>query len=163
MICADIQRLIAYAIRSGLITRDDELVARNLLMDALGVADWSDAPLPDADVPIDDILAPLVGYACQTGVIEDTSANRDLFDTKLMGILTPMPREIIREFRTRYAVSPVAALAIPALTTPARTVSPARRSCLSQMTGAALTTLRVKVPARWQGASLKIRAMSLRP
>ena len=109
MICADIQRLIAYAIRSGLITRDDELVARNLLMDALGVADWSDAPLPDADAPIDDILAPLVGYACQTGVIEDTSANRDLFDTKLMGILTPMPREIIREFRTRYAVSPEAA------------------------------------------------------
>ena len=109
MICGRIQRLINYAIKYNLITGDDELVVRNLLMDALGVADWSDAPLPDADAPIDDILAPLVGYACQTGVIEDTSANRDLFGTKLMGILTPMPREIIREFRTRYAVSPEAA------------------------------------------------------
>ncbi len=107
MICADIQRIIRYAINNHLITEADELVVRNLLMDALGVADWTDVPpVDEPDLPIDDILAPLIDYACENGVIEDTGANRDLFDTKLMGLLTPMPREVIRDFRTAYCHSP---------------------------------------------------------
>lgn len=109
MICSAIQRLIDYAIKNDLITSDDELVARNMLMDALGVTEWQDEEITPADAPIDDILAPLIDYACENGVIEDTNANRDLFDTKLMGILTPMPREIIRDFREQYADSPLSA------------------------------------------------------
>lgn len=110
MICEDIQRLIIYSIHNGLITKDDELVVRNRLMDTLRVCDWEDvSPELSADAPIDDILKPLIDYACENGVIEDTTANRDLFDTKLMGILTPMPREIIRDFREQYAKSPEAA------------------------------------------------------
>lgn len=109
MICSAIQRLIDYAIKNDLITSDDELVARNMLMDALGVTEWQDEEITPAKVSIDDILAPLIDYACENGVIEDTNANRDLFDTKLMGILTPMPREIIRDFRAEYKKSPEAA------------------------------------------------------
>ena len=109
MICADIQKLIDYSIKNNLITEDDELVVRNMLMDALRVDDWTDEPVPDGGLSIDDILAPLIDYACENGVIEDTAANRDLFDTKLMGIVTPMPREIIRDFRAQYASSPEAA------------------------------------------------------
>ena len=111
MICANIQKLIDYSVKNDLITRDDELVVRNQLMDALGVRDWEEEPVGDADAPIDEILAPLIAYACENGVIEDTSANRDLFDTKLMGIVTPMPREIIRDFHAAYAESPEAATA----------------------------------------------------
>jgi UDPglucose--hexose-1-phosphate uridylyltransferase len=106
MICADIQRLIDYSVKSGLITGDDALVVRNMLMDTLCVSEWTEVPAADCDLPIDDILAPLIDYACETGVIEDTTANRDLFDTKLMGIVTPMPREVIRDFAAHYAVSP---------------------------------------------------------
>ena len=113
MICKAIQELILYSIQNGLITRDDELVVRNMLMDALRVTDWEDMPADEAalirEKSIDDILSPLIAYACENGVIEDTTANRDLFDTKLMGLLTPMPREIIREFREQYTVSPEAA------------------------------------------------------
>lgn len=111
MICADIQRLILYSIQNHLITKDDELVVRNLLMDALHVADWKDPSDGEfqPDMPIDDILTPLIDYACENGVIENTTANRDLFDTKLMGIVTPMPREIIRDFREQYEKSPAAA------------------------------------------------------
>ncbi|MBQ6499199.1 MAG: UDP-glucose--hexose-1-phosphate uridylyltransferase [Ruminococcus sp.] len=109
MICSAIQRLIDYAIKNDLITSDDELVARNMLMDALGVTEWQDEEITPAKVSIDDILAPLIDYACENGVIEDTNANRDLFDTKLMGILTPMPREIIRDFREQYDDSPLSA------------------------------------------------------
>jgi len=108
MICSHIQNLINYSIDNGLITKDDELVVRNMLMDALHVADWTDTSAVDGG-SIDDILKPLVDFACENGVIEDTTANRDLFDTKLMGIVTPMPREIIRDFWEQYAVSPEAA------------------------------------------------------
>ena len=106
MICADIQKLIDYSIKNGLIDAEDEIVIRNMLMDALHVYDWTDEPQTDDELTIDEILEPLIRYACDNGVIEDTGANRDLFDTKLMGIVTPLPRDIIREFSKRYAESP---------------------------------------------------------
>ena len=43
MICAYIQKLIDYSIKNELITKDDELVVRNQLMDALRVYDWDGA------------------------------------------------------------------------------------------------------------------------
>ena len=106
MICADIQKLINYSVRNGLIDAEDEIVIRNMLMDALHVYDWTDEPVDEDGGSIDEILAPLIRYACDNGVIEDTGANRDLFDTKLMGIVTPLPREIIRDFGERYSRSP---------------------------------------------------------
>lgn len=109
MIYASIQNLIDYSIRHQLIDKEDELVIRNQLMDALRVCDWQDEAAENADLPIDDLLQPLIDYACDNGVIEDTTAGRDLFDTKLMGLLTPLPREIIRDFRAAYAQSPKAA------------------------------------------------------
>ena len=109
MICSDIQRLIDYSVRYHLIEKADEIVIRNMLMDTLHVYDWVDEPVAEGDLSIDDILKPLIDYACEQGVIEDTTANRDLFDTKLMGIVTPLPSAVIREFSARYAESPLAA------------------------------------------------------
>ena len=106
MICEHIQRLINYSIKNDLIDKADEIVIRNMLMDALHVYDWQDSPVREADESIDDILKPLVDFACGNCVIEDTVANRDLFDTKLMGIVTPLPRDMIREFEKRYVSSP---------------------------------------------------------
>lgn len=112
-ICTAIQQLIDYSVNNNLITKDDELVVRNMLMDALRVSDWEEPSADDStgktDASVDDILRPLIDYACEHGVIEDTTANRDLFDTKLMGIVTPMPREIIRDFWAEYEKSPEAA------------------------------------------------------
>lgn len=107
-IYGDIQRLIDYAVKNNLIERDDEFVIRNQLLEALDLHDWSEESYAEAD-SVDDILAPLVKYACENGVIEDTAGSRDLFDTKLMGILTALPHEVIRKFRGLYANSPKAA------------------------------------------------------
>ena len=109
MICTAVQRLIEYGIRTALITKDDEYVVRNGLMDVLGLTDWQDGEISGEISAIDDILAPIVDYACEQGIIPDTSSSRDLFDTKIMGLLTPMPREIIAEFRRRYENNPVEA------------------------------------------------------
>jgi UDPglucose--hexose-1-phosphate uridylyltransferase len=89
-----------------LIEPEDEIVVRNQLMDALGVYDWIEPKVADEVISIDEILNNLVSYACENDVIEDTTANRDLFDTKLMGIVTPFPREVIRNFWKNYEQSP---------------------------------------------------------
>lgn len=109
MICASIQKLIDYSVNAGLIAREDALVVRNMLMDTLHVYDWTDEPVEDCGESIDELLKPLIDYACENGVIEDTTANRDLFDTKLMGIVTPLPHEVIRTFKEHYQASPEAA------------------------------------------------------
>ncbi len=109
MICAAIQNLIDYGIERRLIARADELVVRNALMDALHLSDWKVDTSEDPYQTIDEILQPLVDYACKQAIIADTVNSRDLFDTKLMGILTPMPREMIAEFEKRYQASPDAA------------------------------------------------------
>ena len=109
MICTAVQRLIDYGISTALITKDDEYVIRNGLMDVLGLTDWQEGEISGEISAIDDILAPIVEYACKQGIIPDTSSSRDLFDTKIMGLLTPMPREIIAEFRSRYEKSPLEA------------------------------------------------------
>lgn len=106
MICYAVQKLIDYAIKNELITSDDIYVIRNQLMEALKLSDWEENNTEYSGKSIDEILAPLIRYACENGIIQDTANSRDLFDTKLMGILTPMPREVIAEFKRRYAAAP---------------------------------------------------------
>ena len=111
MIDTAVQNLIQYAIQKKLIAPEDELVIRNQLLDVLHRNSWEDSTAPDiSDTDsIDDILAPLVAYACETGIIPDTNASRDLFDTKLMGILTALPHEVNAVFRKHYSESPESA------------------------------------------------------
>ena len=106
MIYEDIQRLISYALKNELIASEDIYVIRNQLMEIFQLTDWQESETECKNTAIDEILCPLVDYACSHNIISDTTASRDLFDTKLMGILTPMPREVTAEFRRRYAKSP---------------------------------------------------------
>ena len=106
MICDAVQKLMDYAQRCGLITKEDIYVVRNRLMEALALSDWEPSTATCGEESIDEILAVLLDYACEQGIIQDTTNSRDLFDTKLMGLLTPMPREVIATFRAQYASSP---------------------------------------------------------
>lgn len=105
-VCSNVQELICYGLDNGLITGDDIYVVRNQLMDAMGLIDWEECDTHSAERSIDEILDQLIACAVEAGIIEDTANNRDLFDTKLMGILTPMPREVIADFRSDYTASP---------------------------------------------------------
>ena len=109
MICKAIQKLIDYAIKTNLITVEDIYVVRNRLMEALSLSEWEECSVDSGDEDIDDILAPIVEHAVEKGIIADTQGSRDLFDTKLMGILMPMPREVIADFEDAYEESPEAA------------------------------------------------------
>ena len=110
MIYQSAQKLIDYCLHNKLISVVDIYVVRNQLMEALQLTDWEETISNfNPEESIDDILLPLVDYACENGIIADTSNSRDLFDTKLMGIFTPMPREIafafsrIRDFNPQQA------------------------------------------------------------
>ena len=94
------------SIKSRLIEKEDEYVIRNQPMDALCVYDWDEPEVMENNFVIDDILDRLTDYACENKIIDDTTASRDLFDTKLMGIVTPFPREIIGKFNQLCLQSP---------------------------------------------------------
>ncbi len=101
-----IQRLIDYAVFVNLIKPDDCIVIRNQLIDLMQLNDWKEQDISDKIYSLDNILEELVNDACNRKIINDTSASRDLFDTKIMGVLTPFPREIIETFNAMYAQSP---------------------------------------------------------
>jgi len=109
MIYTSLNRLIGYALKNELITRDDIYVVRNKLMEILSLSDWVEADFEESDSDIDALLLPIIEYACENSIIADTVNSRDLFDTKIMGVFTPMPREVNARFRSVYSNSPAAA------------------------------------------------------
>ena len=105
---AYIDSLVSYAVRTGLAMEEDRRVLTNRLLDLLHLEDYTGSGQGDCR-DLEQILAGILDYACQNGLCEDNITARDIFDTRLMGALTPMPREVICTFRERYAQSPEAA------------------------------------------------------
>ena len=103
-----IDSLVSYAMNFGLAQPEDHQVLVNRLLEALHMDDYTPSDEPQTE-DLEEILAGLLEYACQKGLCEDNITARDLFDTKLMALLTPMPREVIRCFREKYAEDPVKA------------------------------------------------------
>ena len=106
MIFEAIERLLDYGVRRNIITVEDTLYVRNRLIDTLGLTDWQECSAEAGNMSIEEILSPIVEYATEKGIIPDTTASRDLFDTRIMGLLMPMPREVIAKFEERYDISP---------------------------------------------------------
>ncbi len=106
-VCDLIANLIEYAVKNELIDPLDRVFCRNRLMEELGVAAFEPTDAETQEMPLEDILTALCDYAIENEIIPDRGiVGRDLFDTKLMGILTPRPSEIVREFNRLYAESP---------------------------------------------------------
>ncbi len=104
-----IAQLIKYALSVGLIEKEDVRYAANSLIGALGVGEYLAPEDEVADAPLEEILSDLCDAAYENGLIESNSVvYRDLFDTKLMGLLTPRPSEVIKSFNSLYAISPEA-------------------------------------------------------
>ena len=95
-ICNYITELVNYAVKNGICDELDRTFMINSLMAACGVKEYL-APaeeLPERELHL--ILEDIIDYALEAGVLEsDSAANKDLFDTKLMGILTPPPSVVI--------------------------------------------------------------------
>lgn len=108
----NINRLAAYGLKSGLIEKEDLIFVKNQLLAALNI-DGFETPEQAAEIPeveisdLEDILKNLLDYAVEHNLTQgDGIAARDLFDTKLMSLLTDKPSNIRAKFNELYAKSP---------------------------------------------------------
>ena len=103
-----IDSLISYAMNCGLCQPEDHQVVLNRLLDILRLDDYIPSQEPQSE-DLEEILRGILDYAVEQGLCDDGVTARDIFDTRIMGALTPMPREIIRTFRELYNQDPVKA------------------------------------------------------
>lgn len=104
MINQAIADLVEYALDTGLVEEADRVWAVNGLLEDLGLSDWEE--VPGRARPLEEILGEILDWAVAQGRIEDGTTSRDLFDTKLMGRLTPRPSQVRAAFAEKYARSP---------------------------------------------------------
>lgn len=95
-----IEELLQYALKHGIIEDIDMIQCRNSLLNILKINEPYNGPIPDVDVKDPhEILDALLDFAYENGIIQDnTITNRDLFDTKIMGLLMPRESEVVRKF-----------------------------------------------------------------
>ena len=108
MIEQSIRKLICYGLERGLFEKRDEIFVTNSIMDALGL-DAFECEENFENVDIESTLAEILDYAVEKGIIEDGITARDLFDTKIMGLMMPRPSEVTEEFYKQYKISSKAA------------------------------------------------------
>lgn len=104
-----IKKLVTYGLESGLIEAADIVYATNRLLEALGLDEYEEPAEEFSNIDLEETLKELLDYACEKGLCENSVVYRDLFDTKLMGLLTPRPSEVDRTFTEKYNISPEAA------------------------------------------------------
>ena len=103
-----IDALVSYAMNTGLAQPEDHLVLTNRLLDLLRLDSYEPSDEPQSE-DLEEILAGILNYAVENGLCDDGITAKDIFDTRIMGAITPMPREVIRTFREKYAADPVSA------------------------------------------------------
>ena len=73
MINTQINELVAYGLKCGLVSEDDQIFVTNQLLDLFRLSEFHE---------------------------EDTIAWKDLFDTRIMGLLTPLPSVVRSRFQS---------------------------------------------------------------
>ncbi len=107
---AEIQKLVEYGLEKGLIQPEDKIYTLNQYLELFGLDDFEEQNIAGEPIVLEDILENLMTIAFEQGIMKsDDIVTKDLFDTKLMGILTPKPSTVIREFRELYAKDPLEA------------------------------------------------------
>lgn len=94
-----IEHLLQYGLQHGLLESLDMPLARNEMMDLLGIKEpyEGDVDYTPEDMPV-EILAYLTDYAVGQGFIEDSGSARDVLEGKLMAVMMPRPSELKRTF-----------------------------------------------------------------
>ena len=96
--------LVQYGLDTNLIELCDRRYIINQLLQVMHLDSFEEAA--PAALPLEEILKGLVDDAVARGVCQGDGTSRDLFDTKLMGVLTPAPHEVRAQFAALYAQSP---------------------------------------------------------
>ena len=97
-----IAALADYGVRKGLLEAEDRVWAVNSLLQVLELQEYQE-PEAALELPLEEILGVLVDFSVKRGIVEDNITSRDLFDTALMGVLTPRPSWVTEQFQRRAA------------------------------------------------------------
>lgn len=122
----DINALVGYGRAAGLVDERDTIYTQNKLLEILGLDDWGTgasakkgtenkntkdfdpAAIPAVKIEeLEGILSRLLDWAAANGrLAADSVVYRDLFDTKLMSALTPLPSAVTAKFEALRQKSP---------------------------------------------------------
>ena len=107
MVDCDVAALADYAVHTGLVEPCERTWAVNSILGALRLDSFTDPGPSPENAELSPILERLADDAYARGVLPENSVvYRDLFDTELMGRLTPRPAQVIEKFRSLYAEGP---------------------------------------------------------
>ena len=107
MIDNAVSKLATYALRTGLIEDSEYTWAVNTILDVLKIDRYTDPGQDWGEIDLAAVLDELLDDAHARGVLAENSVvYRDLFDTELMGRLTPRPAQVISRFQSLYAEDP---------------------------------------------------------
>jgi len=107
----NINALVGYGLKTGLIEVEDTVYTQNRLLELFeldGFENAAQAAVPAVrEEQLESILDGLLSYAARHGLFSDDGiVYRDLFDTKIMGCLVARPSEVESRFLSLYKHSP---------------------------------------------------------
>ena len=114
MIQEKILELVEYGLVTGLVEPEDKVYTINRLLEVFRLDEMEDAVLAEyakrepltkerAIAGLETLLKDMLDYAAEHGLMQDnTITYRDLFDTKIMGMLMPRPSEVRTKFVELY-------------------------------------------------------------
>ena len=106
MINTYITELVNYGIDKGLIDEQDRIYTVNRFIELFNLDEYTEPDAVPESRELHLILEDMLKWAYEHGVMtSDTTASKDLFDTKIMGIITPPPSLVIAEFNMLFAES----------------------------------------------------------
>ena len=107
MINEAVSKLATYALRTGLIEENEYTWAINTILDTLKLDSYADPGKEWGEIELAPVLDELLDDAHARGVLTENSVvYRDLFDTEIMGRLTPRPGQVIAKFNALRAEDP---------------------------------------------------------
>ncbi len=98
----EVGMLLKFGLENNLIGKYDAVISRNEIMHLLKLEDWENVDLANREVPKypNEILENICKWAIENNIIEDSIVVKDLFDTEIMGKLTPTATQIINRFHS---------------------------------------------------------------
>ena len=104
-----IDELMEYGLTSGLVDEDDKVYTTNKLLEFFKIDEYvpgegsAEKGSNSSSRELHLILEDMLDYAAETGLMEnDTITYRDLFDTAIMGLITPPPSVVRKNFWDIY-------------------------------------------------------------
>ena len=96
-----INQLLNYALKNNMIEECDVIYCANKLIDILKVNSFEG--IETEDIKINELLNKLCDYAYENKIILNNDVTTyDLFDTKLMDVVTPRPSEVLNKYNSLF-------------------------------------------------------------